>query len=309
VEEHERRFLAELPGLGFGSMSAGEISAWIARTVLFRRMTQIANEDIIELRDRCIDPYVRLLTDGNLALPRFRSDIARLVIRKPTSTGYREILVTLSEWSHVEEAAPYDSTVLELRSSVLNWAAERHIVADWMLEACWRNITIWGLLGDRSDKPNWDFSSFLMDQDGQKSASGIGLPNTRKIFPDRLPAELLAPVPNPRPYNPIAETRGQYLKRVQAEFKNHCDRQEEAYSRLGFSRTRPFRGSGTPMAWKYIDWFIHYQIQKLTCGDIAARLGDSSIDDSTVYKGLKSVEGVLGVKLRPKSKRRARNLK
>jgi hypothetical protein len=131
------------------------------------------------------------------------------------------------------------------------WAAGHGLEDDFMLGTAWKTLISWA-------------QSTLLPRDSF----------TNTLEGDHLLAAAQAELPEVRAYNPMMETRGQFLKR----FPEYASDVEKAVRQLHPHLVRRPRKSV-----EHVQWYIRFQVLNTTVARIAA---DAGQDDDVVKKAI-----------------------
>src|SRR5450759_3603485 len=74
--------------LGLGELSSDEMQCWIARSMLFHFIEKLAQGELRELHDGCLDSFRSLRELGRKMLPFDNSDFPPVVITTETANGF-----------------------------------------------------------------------------------------------------------------------------------------------------------------------------------------------------------------------------
>src|ERR1019366_3874613 len=301
--------LAESSRLGLGELSSSEMQCWIARAFLFHFIEKLAQKELRELHDRCRDDFRALRELGRIMLPHDNSDFPPVVITTEIENGFTSRVHYIEAWRSLTEAAVHLSAAELLRATLSSWAEKYSLESQWFLDAAWRMICHWFETADIPEKLIFRLPSvFGIDVDGGRQIAGLGFEGNSKLRPHFLSPDIRAEIPALPPYDPVAMTRTEYLRRVRGLAAAYCELQEVGYEKLGLVPTRQLRcRKGKP--WVHWAWFVQYQVKRLNVEVIAEASATPEIDSSTVYAGVRDVATLVDLPLRKKNQRRRANLK
>jgi hypothetical protein len=292
--------LVESSSLSLGQLSSPETVTWIARCILFHFVEKLAQKELRELRDHCRGPFDELRSGEELLGP-LRDDLfPHILIATEVEGCHEERIHYLENWDALIQASVYSPAADSLQSSISRWAKQHSLDASWVLEAAWRLLCWWFQPSYTDKNLLWSLPSiFAIGPDGRKHVSGIGFDGNNKYRPELVPAGVCAEMPILLPYDPVAMTQSEYLKRVRGTMKEYCKHQEAGYQKLGLIPAPWMRNkSGSP--WVHWEWFVKYQIRRLTTAEIADAHPGTAISENTVFAGVRKVGRYVGLQLRPK---------
>lgn len=300
------KWIEELPGLGLGSLSSQKIATEIARAHFYDRLNSIARKELGALWLETMPAYRALVSVGKKQVPKYASDFPYVVLRTEgvdEGTGAewkRDEIVDILRWTDLQKAAELIPEAARLREQIHDWVVAKNLDTDWFAEQLWRWIVV------NASKPNSTelipmglFGTFSVHK-GQRffTSSPAGISNM-DATPDNMPPRFKVSVPMLRPYNPLGESRDEYLSPIFRELEAYCAAVEGQYRKLGFTKLQQ------ATLW-HLDWFVQYQVLNMTCAMIVDRMKTKKSDESTVLKAVKRVAGLLKLPLRKRSRRRSR---
>lgn len=178
----------------------------------------------------------------------------------------------------------HDPVVRDLRDRVLCWARRHGLTDQWFLDAVLDNLCAWSTFEEERRALRWFFPHSLT-----RTARGVAIygPGLER-FSYRLEAD------PPPVYNPGAETRAEYLARIEL----YADEREAALAQAGFRPTTVKRRRGGEPSSRHFEWLVRSQVQAWRPSRIADEyLGEPSLVN-TVRDAVKRMVALVGVSRR-----------
>jgi hypothetical protein len=287
-------WFGDLTGLGLGEMSSAPIEAAVARGLFLTRLSIRGSAALNELWSKVSPPYDDLWRICVTRFPNERFDYPMVSINTETEEFIVDELCLMNRWAELVKAAKAIPSAARIVQEVEQWLNRRHLQADWMRESIWS----WIVVNKAKHKSDPAADGLLVGTFATRGRQRfiafphLG-PGTIGADPPSTAGPYQAAVPTLRPYNPLAETRADYLNEMANEVRKYASAQESTLKKFGFKKTKR-------VAKRHIDWFVDYQVLNKSQGEIAqAQKSANSIDDSAVYRAVSGVARHLGLKLRP----------
>ncbi|MEK7994776.1 MAG: hypothetical protein AAB403_13315 [Planctomycetota bacterium] len=264
--------LQSLSRTGLGQHTSPGIIRWISRSIFFGATRRLAQAELALLFSATERPLEELRTIHRDLLPGDHADFPAVVLTDSGPNWKSERIHYVEDWHALELAAGYFPAACELRRAMLDWTSARRIAWPWFLDGALLNLVL-------GRPTSWSYPGSMCVAKAKRYGAAAGEPWA------------IVPMPAPRldGYEPLAETRSEYLDRQLARLKAYCDARERLLGPAGLPASASRRRrSGT--AWVAVDWFVRNRIQGERQEAIAE---DSKVTSERISTGITEIENLL----------------
>jgi hypothetical protein len=266
--------------LGLGTVTDPQTRTWALRTIFFEVANKKARSTIDALVALSREPFAELKRIGKELLPLDHADFPPLIIETRCDSSVTRRLHHVRDWASLCLAAEHFPSAEQLRTTILDWASERNLNAEWFLDATYLMLCI------AAGSPgicSWSYGgAFAVVQGGLRVGGPIG-----GLL---LQLKSSKPLPVLQSYNPAVQNRDEYLLGVQSEFQLYCDEVEKEFRQAGFEPAIQKRQRSGPR-WMHVEWFVRNRIELWPQTRIAA---EYRVTEDAVSKAVRSTANLLG---------------
>ena len=271
---------------GLGTLTAKPIELILGRSAFFVATRKVASKELKRLQTEVLPLYRKVL---QLGVNHGPGAIPVVVIETSDERSRKTSAHTIDDWPSLCEGAIHLDYVAELRDSVHRWAQQHSLTDPWLLDTILINLCMWANSPDRHQALDWTYPGGHLISKKSKGAKGVSL---IMGSPGGVYIESRPPDESPRPYDPVVETRSEYI----ASLEPYLDKQEAVFRSIGFHKTKLKRKR------VHFEWLVRYQIQSWSQRQIADAYSDTTLTEDAIGKAVRETAELVGLTVRQPDK-------
>ncbi len=258
--------------LGFGELSTPTIARYVGRLEFFSAIERAAPTALAELRSDVLPLYAAAMKNS----PPKNGDVPSVIVETLDDDYLVSECHTVGSWQALLSKQAYRADLTALFHAITRWADRYRIRDAWLLECVFRNLVGW-----HKGDSEWGYPGSVGFSQGVFLVSGIE--------GDQHGVRDLQPPPKPI-YNPLTETREQYLARM----AKYCAEQEGKLEKL-LPDVRPTESIRVR---EHYDWLVQFQIRDQNYRQIAVST-KRHVLWAAIRAAVNEKADIIGLTLRP----------